>query len=73
MAYLERNPIIDAKHTNYKTGVNYYVDFSLGDWCVSNALTYGRMTTTITKDGVIGKSNNKLIDIVYGEYDRVIQ
>ena len=24
LAYLERNSIINAKHTSYKTGINYY-------------------------------------------------
>lgn len=52
--------------------VNYYVNCSFGDWDISDTLTYCRMTTIITKDGVIRKTNYKLIDIVYGEYDRII-
>ena len=42
---------------DYYLYVNYYVKCVFGDWDVSDKLTYGRMTTIITKDGLIEKTN----------------
>ena len=49
--------------------VNYFADCVYGDWDVMDTLTYNRITTIIRKDGVIGKTNYKLIDVIYGEFD----
>ena len=58
---------------DYYLYVNYNINCAFGDYDMSDKLTYGRMTTIIAKDGLIVKTNYKLIDIVYGDYDRVKQ